>query len=146
MTDPDLASRPLPGAERAEPAGEPTSAASIADYPGLEWAGGSVFFKSSAARSELAWATADLVATSPPYYCVKDYARDGHQGVVHSPRHPEDYGAIRGYRDYLAALPDTRQECFRVLKPNGKLAVNAPLMPMPKRVLSTHHNRDIFNI
>ena len=146
LTDPDWANRPLPGAERAEPAGEATSAASVSDYSGLPQAGGSVYFKSSAAVSELASATVDLVVTSPPYYCVKDYARDGHQDVVHSPRHPEDYGAIRGYRDYLAALLDTWRECFRVLKPNGKLAINAPLLPMPKRVLSTHHNRDIFNI
>ena len=146
LTDPDLDSRPLPGAECAEPAVEPTSAASVADYPGSSQAGGSVFYKSSAVMSELASATVNLVVTSPPYYCVKDYARDGHQGVVHSPRHPEDYGAIRGCRDYLADLLETWQECFRVLKPNGKRAVNAPLMPMPKRALSTNHNRDIFNI
>ena len=145
MTDPAWAGRPLPGAERAEPAGEPTAAAAVG-YPGLGQAGGGVFYKSSAVMSELASATVDLVVTSPPYYCVKDYARDGPRDVVHSPRHPEDYGAIRGYRDYLAALLGTWQECFRVLKPNGKRAVNAPLLPLPKRALSTHHNRDIFNI
>ena len=134
----------MPGAGRAEAAGEP--AATAVGYPGLGQAGGSVYYKSSAVMSELASATVDLVVTSPPYYGVKDYARDCHQDVVHSPRHPEDYGVIRDYRDCLAALPDTRQGCFRVLKPNGKRAVNAPLLPMPKRALSTHHNRDIFNI
>ena len=72
LTDPDLDSRPLPGAERAEPVGEPTSVASAAGYPGLGQAGGIVYYKSSAARSELASATVDPVVTSPPYYGVKD--------------------------------------------------------------------------
>ena len=38
------------------------------------------------------------------------------------------------------------KECERVLKPNGKLVVNTPLMPMFKKVLDTHFNRHIFDI
>ena len=38
------------------------------------------------------------------------------------------------------------QECERVLKPNGKLVVNSPLMPMLKKSLNTHNNRHIFDI
>lgn len=38
------------------------------------------------------------------------------------------------------------KECERVLKPNGKMIVNTPLMPMLKKNLSTHYNRHIFNI
>jgi len=38
------------------------------------------------------------------------------------------------------------QECQRVLKPNGKLVINAPLMPMLKKNFNTHYNRDIFDI
>jgi len=38
------------------------------------------------------------------------------------------------------------QECQRVLKPNGKLVVNSPLMPILKKNLNTHYNRDIFDI
>lgn len=144
MTDPDLANHPswtIAAAGEARGAG-----LAAADNSGLDNAGGRVFYKSSAAMSEVASATVDLVVTSPPYYCVKDYALDGHQSEAHSARHPEDYGAVSGYRDYIAALLGGWRECARVLKPNGKLAVNAPLMPMPKRFLSTHHNRDIFNI
>ena len=84
----------------------------------------------------------DLAVTSPPYFCVKDYAGFGGRAVAHR----DDCGAIRDYRDYVSALLDVWNECCRVLKPNGKLIVNAPLMPLPKRETSTHHNRDIFNI
>lgn len=38
------------------------------------------------------------------------------------------------------------KECERVLKPNGKLAVNSPLMPMLKNTMNTHYNRHIFDI
>ncbi|GHT24139.1 hypothetical protein AGMMS49953_05990 [Endomicrobiia bacterium] len=38
------------------------------------------------------------------------------------------------------------QECERVLKSNGKLIINTPLMPMLKASLNTHYNRHIFNI
>ncbi len=33
-----------------------------------------------------------------------------------------------------------------MLKPNGKLAVNSPLMPMPKKDYCTHYNRHIFDL
>ena len=38
------------------------------------------------------------------------------------------------------------KECERILKPNGKLCINTPLMPIKKEVLDTHHNRHMFNI
>lgn len=38
------------------------------------------------------------------------------------------------------------KECERVLKPNGKLCINVPLMPMIKKNYSTHYTRDIFDI
>jgi len=38
------------------------------------------------------------------------------------------------------------KECERVLKPNGKLIINTPLMPMLKENFNTHYNRHIFNI
>ena len=37
-------------------------------------------------------------------------------------------------------------EICRVLKPNGKLIINTPLMPMLKKDINTHYNRDIFDI
>jgi site-specific DNA-methyltransferase (cytosine-N4-specific) len=33
-----------------------------------------------------------------------------------------------------------------VLKPNGKLIINTPLMPMKKKEFSTHYNRHIFDL
>ncbi len=38
------------------------------------------------------------------------------------------------------------KECERVLKPNGKLIINTPLMPMKKADYSTHYNRYIFDL
>lgn len=146
MTNPDFASRPLFRAGGAEEVRKPTLTTLVADSPGWAETESRVFYKSSAAMPEVESATVDLIVTSPPYYCVKDYAQNGHQNGAHSERHPEDYGAIRDYPDYIAAMLRSWKECFRALKPNGKLAINAPLMPMPKRDISTHHNRDIFNI
>ena len=101
-----------------------------------------VFYKSSSAMAELGASSVDLIVTSPPYFYVKNYARNGHSGTAK----PGDYAAIRNYPDYIAAMLDSWNECYRVLKPNGKLIINAPMMPMPKREMSTHHNRDMFNI
>ena len=33
-----------------------------------------------------------------------------------------------------------------MLRPNGKLCINVPLMPMLKKNLTTHHNRHIFDL
>ena len=101
-----------------------------------------VFYKSSSAMTELGRESIDLVVTSPPYFYVKNYAQNGHHGVAQ----PGDYAAIRNYPEYIVAMMDSWNECYRVLKPNGKMIINAPMMPMPKREMSTHHNRDIFNI
>ena len=38
------------------------------------------------------------------------------------------------------------KECERVLKPNGKLCINVPLMPMIKKDYTTHYNRHIFDM
>ena len=76
--------------------------------------------------SEVPDAVVDLIVTSPPYFCIKDYAQNGHQNGHHSETHPADYGAIADYSEYLASLETIWVECRRVLKPNGKLAVNAP--------------------
>jgi len=38
------------------------------------------------------------------------------------------------------------KECERILKPNGKLCINVPLLPMIKKDFSTHYNRHIFDL
>jgi site-specific DNA-methyltransferase (cytosine-N4-specific) len=55
-------------------------------------------------------------------------------------------GDINDYEEYLDNLLQVWKECERVLKPNGKLCINTPIMPIRKRNLSTHYTRDIFNI
>ena len=105
-----------------------------------------VFFKSSVDMAEVPPCAVDLVVTSPPYFCVKDYAQNGYQDAIHSERLEGDCSAIEDYEQYITALLKIWNECRRVLKPNGKLVINAPVMPMPKRLLSTHYNRDVFNI
>ncbi|GAA8197660.1 hypothetical protein HpDR150_05420 [Helicobacter pylori] len=88
----------------------------------------------------------DLIITSPPYFNIKDYAKNGTQDLQHSVQHVEDLGALEKYEDYLLGLLKVWLECYRVLKPNGKLCINAPLMPMLKKVLNTHYNRHIFDL
>ena len=146
MSNPDFVNRALYQVSVADEVRKPTVVTQGADYPSLVSIENQVIFGSSAKMTELETETVDLVVTSPPYYYVKDYAQNGHQSEIHSERHPDDYGAIRDYEGYIAAMLCSWKECFRVLKPNGKLIINAPLMPMPKREISTHHNRDIFNI
>ena len=105
-----------------------------------------VYYHSSASMYELADESVDLIVTSPPYFNIKDYSLDGAQHLQHSEVLPGDVGSLDSYQDYLSALLDVWCECARVLVPNGKLVVNAPVLPMLKLSLSTHYNRDILNI
>src|ERR1700722_9513711 len=66
----------------------------------------------------------DLVITSPPYWQSAD-------------------GSL--YDGYLAILQSTWSQCARVLRPNGNLCINAPIMPIPKAVIQ-QHTRHLKNI
>lgn len=88
----------------------------------------------------------DLIVTSPPYFNIKDYAKDGHQHATHSSKMAGQLGDIAEFSRFIAELLGVWKECFRVLKPNGKLAINVPLMPMLKKEFSTHENRHIFDL
>ena len=105
-----------------------------------------IFYKSAHKMSELPDGSVNLVVTSPPYFNIKDYSCDGHQQVSHSSRKRQDIGAIGDFSKYIASLATVWKECERVLAANGKLCINVPLMPMLKRQLSTHYNRDIFDL
>ena len=54
----------------------------------------------------------DLVVTSPPYWQIKDYGCPG------------QIGAGEGLHEYLRSLALVWQECFRALRPGGRLCVN----------------------
>ncbi|MDI9356289.1 MAG: DNA methyltransferase [Chitinophagaceae bacterium] len=105
-----------------------------------------VYYKSSQNMSEVPDNTIDLVVTSPPYFNIKDYSKNGYQTDKHSTQNVDDLGNIDSYDNYINELLKVWQECERVLKPNGKLIINTPLMPMKKADFNSHYNRHIFNI
>lgn len=88
----------------------------------------------------------DLIVTSPPYFNVKNYSKDGHQEEQHSAPNLKQLGDLEHYDSFIKELLKVWKECERVLKPNGKLAINSPLMPMKKADYSTHYNRHIFDL
>jgi site-specific DNA-methyltransferase (cytosine-N4-specific) len=87
-----------------------------------------------------------LIVTSPPYWNIKDYSKDGYQKEQRTEQIEGQIGDIEGYQEYLSALTLVWKECERVLESNGKLCINVPLMPLLKSQLNTHYNRDIVNI
>jgi modification methylase len=105
-----------------------------------------VYFKSSTNMSEVDDNSVSLIITSPPYFNIKDYSKDGKQKEKHSEVSKDDLGSLGDYKDYINGMLSVWKECERVLVPNGKLVINTPLMPMLKKDIKTHYNRDIFNI
>jgi site-specific DNA-methyltransferase (adenine-specific) len=61
---------------------------------------------------ELSDRSVHLVVTSPPYWCIKDYA------------HPAQIGYEQPYEEYLTDLRQVLAESFRVLHPGCRAAVN----------------------
>ena len=76
-----------------------------------------------------------LIITSPPYFKAKNYDHQDQIGLNSN-----------SYAKYISSMNPVWRECFRVLKPNGKLCINSPILPMDKQTMSTHHNRDYLNI
>lgn len=105
-----------------------------------------VYFKSSLNMSEIPDNSIQLIVTSPPYFNIKNYNMDGNQSIVHSQQNYEDVGNVNTLEEYLNKLLPVWLECERVLKPNGKLCINVPLMPLLKKTSNTHYNRDIIDL
>ena len=105
-----------------------------------------VFFKDARKMAELPDNSVHLIVTSPPYFNIKDYSLDGYQKNKKSEKAKGQIGDVADYKKYISEMLRVWQECQRVLKPNGKLIVNTPLMPMLKKNFNTHYNRDIFDI
>ncbi|MBI4266854.1 MAG: site-specific DNA-methyltransferase [Chloroflexi bacterium] len=105
-----------------------------------------IYFKDSRQMKEIDDQSITLVVTSPPYWNVKNYALDGYQQEERHAGIEGQIGDLQDYKQYLNALNVVWQECERVLKPNGKLCVNAPVMPIPKKVINTDYTRYIVNI
>ena len=105
-----------------------------------------VFLKDARKMAELPDNSVHLIVTSPPYFNIKDYSLDGYQKNKKSEKEKGQIGDVADYKKYINEMLKVWQECQRVLKPNGKLVVNSPLMPMLKKNFNTHYNRDIFDI
>lgn len=105
-----------------------------------------VFYKNAQKMSEVPDETVDLIVTSPPYFNIKDYAKDGYQKNSNGKKNAEQLGDLDDYKVFINELLKVWKECERVLKPNGKLVINTPLMPMKKADYSTHYNRHIFDL
>ncbi len=80
----------------------------------------------------------DLIITSPPYWTAVTYDDGGIEGGDAPVAWPS-------YEAYLEDMFRVWTECERVLRPNGKLCINAPLMPIPKDIIQQHtrHLKDI---
>lgn len=105
-----------------------------------------VFFKDARKMTELPDNSVQLVVTSPPYFNIKDYSLDGYQKNKRSEKVCGQIGDIADYKKYIEEMLRVWKECERVLKPNGKLVINTPLMPILKKNFNTHYNRHIFDI
>jgi DNA modification methylase len=73
----------------------------------------------------------DLVVTSPPYWTAVEY--------------DQGESPWASYDAYMADMQLVWNQCARVLRPNGKLCINAPIMPIPKAVIE-QHTRHLKNI
>jgi DNA modification methylase len=73
----------------------------------------------------------DLVVTSPPYWTAVEYAQDANRWA--------------SYDAYLDDMQAVWTQCARLLRSNGKLCINAPVMPIPKAVIR-QHTRHLKNI
>lgn len=105
-----------------------------------------VYYESSTSMKDVADNSIDLIITSPPYFNIKDYSMDGHQEIIHSESKRGDLGNIDSFESYIKGMLKVWKEAERVLKPNGKLCINVPLLPMLKKDYSTHYNRHIFDL
>ena len=105
-----------------------------------------VYYKSSKNMKEIADNSVDLIVTSPPYFNIKDYSMDGHQETAHSTTKRGDIGNIDSFDNYIKEMLEVWKESERILKPNGKLCINVPLLPMLKKDYNSHYNRHIFDL
>jgi site-specific DNA-methyltransferase (cytosine-N4-specific) len=63
-----------------------------------------VFYKDSEKMNEIPNESIDLIVTSPPYFNLKDYSKDGYQINKHSKLLNGDAGHSKSFNQYLSTL------------------------------------------
>lgn len=91
--------------------------------------------------AEMPSGSVDFIVTSPPYWTAVKYDFTDEQAPICGGNGTR----WKSYEDYLQDMFRIWRECARVLRPNGKLAINAPLMPIPKDIVH-QHTRHLKNI
>ena len=76
-----------------------------------------IYFKSSENMKEIKSSSVQLIVTSPPYWDTKKY---GEKGI----------GYKQTYDEYIESMNKIWKECLRVLRPNGKIAINFQPLPI----------------
>lgn len=78
--------------------------------------------------SALEEASVHLVVTSPPYWTLKQYND-----------HDKQLGHVQGYDDFIGALDEVWNNCFRALVPGGRLIVNVGDVCLSRRKNNGRH-------
>lgn len=107
---------------------------------------GKVIISSSTNMKEIESNSVSLIITSPPYYNIKDYSMNGTQDSKHTERNENEIGSQNTFNIYIKNMLKVWKECERVLKPNGKLCINVPLMPILKKEDNSQHTRKIYDL
>jgi len=116
----------MPAAKKNMQPEQPASGPSVADIVDRLFTG-----HATEVLSKFPEDTIDLVVTSPPYWTAVEYDQGENPWA--------------SYEAYLADMQSVWNQCARVLRPNGKLCINAPIMPIPKEVIQ-QHTRHLKNL
>jgi DNA modification methylase len=100
---------------------------------GLDYINKLILGNSSEVLASLPDNSIDFVVTSPPYWSAVEYDQESAE-------------TLGTYEEYIDALLGVWRQCFRVLRDNGKMAINTPIMPVPKKIIGDQHTRHLKNI
>ncbi len=88
-----------------------------------------IYFGSAQSMAEIPSESVTLIVTSPPYWNVRDYGTS-------------QIGFGQSYKEYISDLNHVWRECYRVLQPNGKFAIN--IQPLPIASDQSGYNRRVI--